>query len=70
MADAMRHLGVEVIWYEEHGEIADHFANAIAFFENRLTGIAAVAQQRPASPRSASYKQPASICGWTLGCLP
>jgi hypothetical protein len=24
MADAMRHLGVEVIWYEEHGEIADH----------------------------------------------
>jgi hypothetical protein len=24
MADAMRHLGVEVIWYEEHSEIAGH----------------------------------------------
>jgi SIR2-like protein len=24
MADAMRHLGVEVIWYEEHSEVADH----------------------------------------------
>jgi len=24
IADAMRHLGVEVIWYEEHREIADH----------------------------------------------
>jgi hypothetical protein len=24
VADAMRHLGVEVIWYEEHSEIADH----------------------------------------------
>jgi hypothetical protein len=24
VADAMRHLGVEVVWYEEHSEIADH----------------------------------------------
>jgi len=24
VADAMRHLGVEVMWYEEHSEIADH----------------------------------------------
>jgi hypothetical protein len=24
VADAMRHLGVEVIWYEEHSEIADY----------------------------------------------
>jgi hypothetical protein len=24
LADAMRHLGVEVIWYAEHSEIADH----------------------------------------------
>jgi hypothetical protein len=24
VADTMRHLGVEVIWYQEHGEIAEH----------------------------------------------
>ncbi len=24
VADSMRNLGVEVIWYQEHGEIADH----------------------------------------------